>query len=453
MPESIARHPRGSSFAAVIPSTVGLETASDDDLLARLRAADEVARAAASVKAEIAGEIARRSTVAAGHTGLAARLGERSAEKLIQRLTGSTAGEAKHLTETGALLRSTRTGQTPWLDSVAAAVVEGELSVSGAAAVAKGLGEPTATVSAGDLAELTADLVRFAATATPEEAAARARAERDAIDNAGVADRERMLRARRSCTSRRLDDGRTRYILDCDPESAAIIDSVIEPAFQAARGRGGVQFMTATEREALTGDSIDDRTADQVRFDTFIDVMLLAQRAAGSELDSARIFGGRTTGVRVHVQATDLQAGVGVGFLEGQSVGVSIETVTRMICTSGILPVLFDGNRPIDAGRTQRLHSTRQRIALAAAWGGCAWTNCDRPPRDCEVHHPERWNGSNTTLVNGVPFCRFHHVEFHANGWSLTFDPDGSVWLEPPPGETGIVRVALRSKSPLHRAA
>ena len=445
----------------VLPTIAVLRSATDADLLERFHRAEAAVRRAAMVKAAIAGEIARRSSVSAGHAGLAARFGERTPERLVARLTGVTAGEARQLTATGSLLQAVETGETPWLAPVAEAVVRGELTVGAAAAVARGVGERIDGVEDAVLAETTTALVDFARVATPEETAARAREVRDELHEEGVLDRERAVRARRSLTWKALDDGSTRMVGVFDPESWARFSPVLEAGVAVASTRTEVRFMSTAEREAVAASGpvgeaapagVGPRTLDQARLDALVDVAELAGRAAASELDPQRILGDRSTGVRVHVQAADLASGTGFGRFEGQTAAVSIETITRLVCTSGILPVLLDGLTPIDAGRTQRLHSNRQRIAIAAAWGGCAWTGCDRPEHACEVHHREAWNGSNTTLGNGIPLCRFHHMELHANGWTLSVDADGTTWLDPPPGHPRLERRALRPRPVRPRA-
>ena len=459
----------GGACVVAIPSVEHLPALADDRLLGLFGELDEAARAVAAARARVAGEISRRSAFAAGHTGLAARLGERTPEKLIQRLTGVSAGEAKELTAAGAVLRDADDGAMPWLEAAATAVTDGGLSIAGAAAVAKGLGEPTGSVSEASLTEVTEQLVEFAKTATPEETVARGRAVRDAIDTTGVADRERKLRGLRSFTTRVLPNGITRAIVDLDPESAAIVVGAVRLWARVAKTKNEITFMTAEERDAealriaevggVRGASggAEVRTIVQAELDGLVDIVQLATRAANSDLDPERIFGQQTPGVRVHVQAVDIEAGpaaaTGVGYIEGQTASVSIETVTRLICTSGIVPVLFKGLKPIDAGRTQRLHSVRQRIALAAFWGGCAWNGCDQPENACEIHHQDKWNGSNTTLDKGIPLCRFHHVELHDNEWTLSVDPDGTVWLDPPPSNTIAKRRPLIPKTPFHRVA
>ena len=185
--------------------------------------------------------------------------------------------------------------------------------------------------------------------------------------------------------------------------------------------------------------------------------MHLATRAATSTLDEATLFTDRTAPVRVHIQADTLHpsaaGGTGDGararaaYIEGQTGLISTETAERYICTSGTLPVIFSGTTAIDAGHTHRLHSPRQRIAIAAQWNGCAWPDCPKPAIMTEIHHIDAFNGTNTTLNNAIPLCRFHHMELHANHWTITRTPDdGSYWLKP-----SLDSLAAGSKIPSDR--
>ncbi len=188
----------------------------------------------------------------------------------------------------------------------------------------------------------------------------------------------------------------------------------------------------------------DPRTNDQYAVDTLVEIVHLATRAATSTLDEATLFTDRTAPVRVHIQADTLHPGAaggtgngaraGAAYIEGQTGLISTETAERYICTSGTLPVIFSGTTAIDAGHTHRLHSPRQRIAIAAQWNGCAWPDCPKPAIMTEIHHIDAFNGSNTTLTNAIPLCRFHHMELHANHWTITRTPDdGTYWLSPSP--------------------
>lgn len=124
----------------------------------------------------------------------------------------------------------------------------------------------------------------------------------------------------------------------------------------------------------------------------------------------------------------------GHGRIEGIDIPLTIESVERIACESGFVPIEFDDDgRALNLGREQRLFTTRQRIALAARDGGCRWTDCDRPPSWSEAHHVEHWLRDNggTDLADGILLCRYHHMLLHNNHWEIYRDADG-FWLVPP---------------------
>ncbi|MBG6056547.1 hypothetical protein IWX81_002985 [Salinibacterium sp. CAN_S4] len=447
----MAKKPTPDDTVIVLPSVGGVGSCADEELFALQGELGLARRRVDARAAVVAAEIARRSDRALGQQGLAARAGEASAEKLIQKLTGATASEARALTGAGRALESVQGGGAAWLSTVAGAVTSGELSVASAAAIASGLGEPSAAVSSGDLLEVAAVLVSRAGSATPEDIAKAARLARARLDTDSVADLEEHRRSRRTLAWFETGDGMTRLQALLDPESAAIIVGALTTALSPRRG--GPRFVDPAEVQRAQDMRDDPRSNEQLAVDTLVEIVHLATRAAGS----TAVFGQRSPAVRVHVQAEALETGRGFAHVEGQSAVISIQTAERHICVSGMLPILFDGNTPIDAGRTQRLHSPRQRAAIAAQWNGCAWTDCHRPPQFAEVHHLDAYNGSNTTLANGISLCRFHHMQLHANGWAVKKRDDNSYWLTPPPGQPGLPGLSglhgepieLHSKSPL----
>jgi Domain of unknown function (DUF222) len=469
--------PPRTPVVLVLPSIVGLGGLADQDLLEVQRQAGVARRQVDAVNAAIAGEIARRSDRALGHAGLAARTGASTPEKAVQQLTGVSLTDARALTSVGLALGRVLEGESPWLVPVEQGVADGTLSVASAAAITNGLGVPSSDVAAGDLLTAATDLVDFAQHATPESTAKAARTLRELLDVATIADLEAHRRSRRTLTWAEQPDGMTRMVALLDPESAAIItaaiDAVLAPrrggprfvdtsAGGAGAGAGGVSDGLAADGAMSTGATpdaaalpVDARSIPQLAVDTLVEIVNLATRASGSAMDPAHLFGDRSPAVRVHVQLESLRAGVGAAYFEGRSGFVSAATADRHVCTAGILPVLFSGNHPIDAGKTQRLHTVRQRVALTAQWNGCAWTDCDRPPAMTEIHHIDAFNGQNTTLENGIPLCRFHHMELHANHWQIQrirrHEHDVSYWLHPP-GEMARP-IKLRSRSPLATAA
>ena len=94
---------------------------------------------------------------------------------------------------------------------------------------------------------------------------------------------------------------------------------------------------------------------------------------------------------------------------------VSRETMRRLTCDAFIHRIITDGeSAPIDVGRSQRTAPEAIYRALVVRDGGCVVPGCDRPPAECQVHHPHDWiDGGETTLDNSELRCRRHHRDVH----------------------------------------
>ena len=67
---------------------------------------------------------------------------------------------------------------------------------------------------------------------------------------------------------------------------------------------------------------------------------------------------------------------------------VSSSEARRLACTAGILPAVLGGqSQPLDLGRTKRLFTEAQRVALGLTHTTCAADGCERPYAWCELHH------------------------------------------------------------------
>lgn len=65
---------------------------------------------------------------------------------------------------------------------------------------------------------------------------------------------------------------------------------------------------------------------------------------------------------------------------------------------------------PLWMGRTSRLASVEQRIAMFAVQGVCSWLGCTAPMTECEAHHILAWiRGGSTDIENLTGLCREHH--------------------------------------------
>ncbi|MEX1079153.1 MAG: DUF222 domain-containing protein, partial [Homoserinimonas sp.] len=299
---------------------------------------------------------------------------------------------------------------------------------------------PTDDITADTLAGAAAQLVEAAAPSTDpstenslnaDQLLDRARALRDELDEAGIADRETARYRARSFKRFRRPDGMTAYSLLADPENAATLDGIYDSLTSPRRGGPRMVDVTAKARDEAI--EADPRSIEQLSFDGIMAILRIGA-TTDAKTATRSVLGSRRPAVRVLVTGTALATGTGHGRIEGQPAPVSIETVERIVCETGIVPVAFDPDgQCIDLGREQRLYTARQRIGLAARDGGCRWPDCDRPPSWCEAHHINQWarDHGNTDLADGILLCRHHHLLLHNNHWKIT-RTGGSYRLHPP---------------------
>ena len=436
----------------------------DDRLLELTRLVAEQKRLVGGHETALAGEVARRSNPALGYQGLAQSLGHRTAEELMRVTTGSTLRDARTTVEVGRMVAESlppterdadpRTGElpppvTPWLGTVARSVAAGGLSVAQAAAIKQGLGTPSDAVSVDQL-ENAAEELRLEALAGLDADRLRQRAAevRDELDEAGVADRERARRDRRSFKLFRQADGMTRAEWLMDDETAAVVRQVFDRA--TSPKLGGPRFVDSERADRAESIERDPRTPVQLASDVFLELI-----RAGAEVDPSQLLGRGAPGVRVLVHEDDLLTRTGHGWIEGQNELISISTVERLICGSGIRHVVFDpSNRPLDVGRDERYFTEKQRIAIATRDGGCMWPGCGRPPSWSEAHHIDEWvrDHGESNVDDGVLLCRHHHQLLHANGWRIVREGTNYSLIPPPMVDPGQIPIRLRTKSPAYAA-
>ena len=444
----------------------------DAALLAAQQALGELRRRVDAQAAVVAGEIAHRSRRELSHSGLAASRGQRSVEGLISTLTGGSTRDARTLVKAGEVMptpapRPSAPPVPAWLGVVGEAVASASISVAAADVIRSRLGSTQvardlAAAAAGDedaapsadavqaLTDAARDLVGRAPQLTIEQLIVKAGQARDELDLAGVAAREREQHERRFLRLTPLPDGMVRLTGLLDRESAAIVvphvDAITNPR------RNGPRFTAADAEPAIDEVVRESRTPEQFVLDAFVELIRL-----GGGVDDGTILGDKKPAVRILVTARDLDVtpdadGIrpGVAYFEGQTEPVSINTAKRYICSSGAVPILFDGDgRVLNLGREQRLFSEKQRLAMAARDGGCLM--CDRPPSWTEAHHIDHWDehGGRTDIDDGVLLCRFCHLLLHNRGWRIRRE-GGTYFLEHP-GDEGILRrTPLPSRSPAH---
>lgn len=439
-----------SATAQLARVAVAARELGDAGLIDAQRTVAQARRNLDACAAALAGEVVGRSSHEAGLTGLARKEGFRTPEALIRHTMGSSAREALTLARVGAMINDAAIAERndevdvpggmvieePWLVSVGAAVAAGDLSAASAESIRAGLGKPRLDESAPGVGinELTQAADRIVATSSGQDADRlyrMARDARDALDAIGIVERERARRERRSFRRWRQPDGMTKYTWELDPEGAALVDGIYDQI--TSPRRGGPRFVDEDERARADAIMTDSRTTEQLASDGFCDLLAIAVDAKPTH-----IIGAAQPAVRVLVTEKALTTGKGSGYIEGHQDPVSLETIERIACNSGTIPVVFDQEgQVIDVGREQRLFTRRQRIALAARDGGCRWPGCERPPAWTEAHHVRHWkrDHGSTDLDNGILLCRHHHMLLHDNHWEIRV-VDREYWLFPPPNLT-----------------
>ncbi len=431
-----ARH----ALEQVLPTDADAARLTDAELLDALPAVEGVVRQAEVLVAQLAFEVAHRSRRELGHLGLASRQGFVNQESLVRSLTRSGLREASRSIRVGTMLaESAAAGEegTPF-DEMSTAVREGRIGVEAADGVYRALVPVVDEIDPELLRAATATLAHEGESANADDLTRMARALRDTLDRRGVVDRASFLRAKRSLRRGRVVDGLRRVSLVLDPESDAIITGAIDAAMSPRLG--GPRFTDEDDKDRAAGLLDDDRTNEQMALDALTELVRI-----GVDRDDGSILGSIKPGLRVTISFDDLtraiderghehpQTDTGVAWLEGCSEPMPASTARRILCDQGALPIVLGGaSEVLDLGRTRRLFSRAQRVALAGKFGGCMFGGCDRPASWCEAHHIDPYDpGGPTDLDNGILLCRRHHMLLHDHGWRIERTGDGYALIPP----------------------
>jgi hypothetical protein len=423
----------------------------DDELLDVLAALEAVGRVVSAAQVRVAGEVGVRSRSELGDEGLSRSQNFTSPVKLVSSVTGISARDSKVRLDIGRTLRGAvllggGEGPPPF-PLVAQALDEGALAVETASIIVNQCAELAVRGCSPDVvasAEQTLVDETLTGHLTADQTSKLAVHLREVIDPDGSEPRDEVHQQQRSLTIGQASDGMIRGRFALTPEQGGVWLASIQ-AMQSPRVTGpragdpliagsqanGPRFLTEDEFVAQTA-AADTRTQAQRNADT---VTELIARAAGAD-DMPRINGASTT-VSVHISLDDLEAGRGIGWIDGVDQPVPASTVAQLRCHSPIAATLFgDRGEVLYHGKTKRLFTAAQNRALAARDGGCVWPHCDRPPSFCETHHADEWVSDDhppgrTDIDNGVLLCHFHHSRLHRSAWKLVMR-DGVPHIVPP---------------------
>ncbi|WP_084124711.1 HNH endonuclease signature motif containing protein [Demequina sp. NBRC 110054] len=452
MGEAIAQ--AQAAMAAVRALVGGVESWPQQELLGCQREVFALRREIDVVTSWMAAETTRRSEVEKG-VGLARGQGHSSANSLITEASGGSMAEAGRQARAGKVMADAKRAQEsddaletvgddealdlgglpeptgPVFPVVAEAIMSTQLSLESADVIIRALERVADIVDAEDLAAWEARVVAKAMGLPLAQVRRLVASAEAAVSPDKLKEREAQAFERRYLTMSPQPDGSMKITALLDPVSAApvraMIDHIVRDAFQQRRdqrmsegdgGEGGCGAGNPTPEAPAA-------TAPQLRADALVH---LARHAQGCEDSHAGV---RTT-VVVRLSLADLESGEGLAEVDGAHTPISVSAARQLAADAELIPVVLGGEGEVlDLGRSQRLFTRAQRLALAERDGGCA--RCFAPPSYCEAHHIRFWDkhGGPTDLSNGVLLCRGCHGDIHHRGWQVQVR-DNRVYSIPP---------------------
>ncbi|GGI45872.1 5-methylcytosine-specific restriction protein A [Agromyces flavus] len=406
------------------PAQVEVAQMSDAGLVRVTDALARVRRDAEALLARVAAEVSTRSSAERPEGNLARAQGFHNPVRLIAASTGASRGEAAKLIAVGTATAERQTFDGARLPSrhphVAAALASALIGIDAASTITSMLERVRVRADPGLADAAEAALVDLAAR-VPLDLLTRGVREAEArLDRDGVEPREEQLRDERSLTMREDSSGMVHLHARLDPETAAPIKAAIEAIVSDALRR----------REPASGPGPvveDHRSIPQVQADA---LAAIARHALGCEQTLAPLA--KAT-VVVRLDYDTLVEGLGHARIDGIDQPISATTARRLSADAELIPTVMGGDGvPLDLGRSARLFTRAQRIALAERDGGCA--SCGQNIAYVDAHHIRWWERDigPTDLSNGVMLCSFCHQRIHRDGWEVCATRS-EVWFTPPP--------------------
>ena len=175
----------------------------------------------------------------------------------------------------------------------------------------------------------------------------------------------------------------------------------------------------------------------------------VCERMLRSEQRGARL-GGTPATVIVTIDIDDLLKKTGYAIT---SDGTLIKTDTALAAAdqADIYWAIKDSaGQILHLGRTRRIATLPQTIALYARDRGCSFPGCDIPPEWCERHHILSWtDGGLTDLNNLTLLCSYHHHNFLTKGWECRTNAPRPARMAPTlvdrPSRTPMINARIRA--------
>src|SRR6478736_2616354 len=292
-----------------------------------------------------------------------------------------TAGQAKAFVTVGTALADARWARLRLL------VATQQVTVGNAAQIVEFDARTTPVADPDDLVTALGDLTEQAPRLRPEELARLVRHHTEQVRP--PRDEDRLDLGRREARGLWFTQPNATGMVGLrgvlDPEGAAVLKAAIDP----------LSIPCPEKDEHGRTVTPDDRTPARRRMDA---LLTMVQRGVASA------DGVPTTDKAKVVVLIDLETLVddvrGTGTtLTGDVLSPGV--VRRMACDAEIIPmVLGRDGEPLDVGRSQRLFTRGQRLALVARDHGCSFDGCTVPSTWCDAHHVEHWRHGGRTSVS-----------------------------------------------------
>ncbi|SDE61109.1 HNH endonuclease signature motif containing protein [Auraticoccus monumenti] len=394
-----------------------LDLLADDELLAVFRGVETVRRRLTVVDSALTAAAERRSLPERHCQGTTRRF-----LASLLRLSPAEAARRARAAEASAP-RTTMSGEPlpPVRPVLAAAQAEGEVSAEHTDIILSAL----ATIDhrgfdPRDVERAEATLTQHARTFDPPALRRLAEKVVEAVDPDGTVPPEETQASRRQV---RLSQGRDqlwRGSITLTPACGAKLSTVLR-ALAADRSR--VERDDGTVQQDL-----DPRTHPQRLHDALEAACDLLLRA-----DTLPASGGTPATVLVTLTEEQLRTRTGVARVaDGSTLPVrDLDGLAGGAEVWGV--VVGDDGVPLRLGRTRRIASPGQTVALIARDGGCSFPGCEVAPEWCERHHIQEWSrDGRTDLDNLVLLCRYHHRHHLARGWAVRVNAAGVPEWRPP---------------------
>ncbi|GAB2551194.1 HNH endonuclease signature motif containing protein [Nocardia heshunensis] len=417
----------------------GLNSLPDSAFMEFLRDLETCKRQLSALDSPLIIEIANR--------GLAQSTGAGSLKEFLRQTLGlsryDAAGRVKITEACGEFLTSTGKPRPVALSATAEAYESGAISRDHVRHLVEVMTHLPADIAPEAYAETEQHLLEHCLTGHPDDLPKIGREILARLDPEGTVISDADRRRRRGITIGRPGvDGMSKIEGWLTPELRAYLD-----AFLAKYARPGMCNLDDAEPLALSVKSIDSKVLDdaarrdrrdagQRTHDALYALLQPAAPAAPGkcaaesgepatcDMPGAATGFGQHRGLKTQVILTmslaDLERGAGLA-TTATGGHVSINEALKMAAgTRPVLAVLDAHGIPLFLGKSQRLASPGQRLALIARDKGCTRPGCDAPASMCAAHHITDWaDGGPTDLSNLALACDHCHalVNDSADGW------------------------------------